>query len=148
MTTYSTKKSARLAARLAEIQAEQEAHEQRLEDAYERAGRARVALIEDLLERFEVPPAEPEPRRNKRTGVVIRGRDGSPRTVDPNPDEAERMQRLAAAIDEAVSSASAASSPTPQPSPTPGPKPVATSGGDSRAQGQPQTGAQPTPRAS
>lgn len=112
MAAYTTKKSEMLAQRLAaqreenerllaEIQAEQEQHEQKLAAALEHAGPARVALVEDLLEQFGIAPAEPVQQRNKRTGEIIRDRKtGLPKTVDPDPDETFRMERLAAAIAE------------------------------------------------
>lgn len=114
MTTYTTKKAEQLAKCLAEQQAEnerllaeieaaQEAHERRLAHALEKAGRARVALVEDLLEKFDVPPLAHEARRNKRTGEAIKDRrTGQTQMVDPDPDEVQRMQRLADAIDVAV----------------------------------------------
>lgn len=114
MTTYTTKKAEQLAKRLAEqqaenerllaeIEAEQEAHQSRLARALEKAGRARVALVEDLLEKFDIPPLAHEARRNKRTGEVIKDRrTGQTQMVDPDPDEVQRMQRLADAIDVAV----------------------------------------------
>ncbi|WP_129314024.1 hypothetical protein [Rothia koreensis] len=116
MTTYTTSKAAELARRLAEkeaelqrerdaIRAEQEAEDKTIDDALARAGRARVALVEDLLDMFGIEPAAPEPRRNKRTGEILRDRDGRPKTVDPDPDEALRMQRLRAAIEELVAAA-------------------------------------------
>lgn len=112
-TTYTTKKAAELAKRLADqqaehernmaaLQAEQEAHDKRLDEALKSAGPARVALVEDLLEKFGVEPAAQVKRRNKRTGEVITGKDGKPVMVDPDPDETERMARLADAIDAAV----------------------------------------------
>lgn len=126
MTTYTTKKAEALAQRLAaqqaenerllaEIQAEQDAHQQRLADALEHAGPARVALVEDLLEQFGIGPVEHVQQRNKRTGEVIRDkRTGRPKTVDPDPGETARMQRLGdaiAALRERVGSV-AAQSPT------------------------------------
>lgn len=118
MTTYTTSKAAELARRLAEkeaelererdaIRAEQEAEDKVLDEALAKAGRARVALVEDLLDMFGIAPAAPEPRRNKRTGEILRDREGRPKTVDPDPDEALRMQRLRAAVEELVAAAPA-----------------------------------------
>lgn len=121
MKTYTTSKAAELAERLAaqkaendrrlaEIQAEQEAHDKKLAAALAKAGPARVALVEDLLEKFEIPAAELETQRNKRTGEIITDRKtGEPKLVDPDADETVRMQRLAAAIDKLVELAAATS---------------------------------------
>ncbi|PFG69107.1 hypothetical protein B0O41_3958 [Propionibacteriaceae bacterium ES.041] len=125
MTTYTTKKAEVLAERLAAqqaenerllaaIQAEQEAHQQRLADALEKAGPARVALVEDLLEQFGIGPAEHAQQRNKRTGEVIRDkRTGRPKTVDPDPGETARMERLADAIADLRERASSAAAQPP-----------------------------------
>lgn len=115
MTSYTTSKAAELAHRLAEkeaekqqeldaIRAEQEAENAVLDNALEKAGRARVALVEDLLDMFDIEPAASEPRKNKRTGEILRDRDGAPKTTDPDPDETLRMQRLFAAINEIATS--------------------------------------------
>lgn len=119
MTTYTTSKAAELAHRLEQqeaenqrqleaIRAEQAAHNKALEDALDTSGRARVALVEELLDQFSISPVELEQRRNKRTGEVILDRNtGKPRTVDPDPDGTVRMKRLKAAIDTAVESSKA-----------------------------------------
>lgn len=120
-TKYTTKKAAELAARLAEkeaehqraiatLQAEQEAHETRLADALRKSGPARVALVEDLLEKFDITPVAHEKRRHKRTGEVITGKDGRPVMVDPDPDEMQRMALLADAIESAIATTATRSS--------------------------------------
>lgn len=109
-TTYSTKKAAALAQRLAEqeaenarrlaaIQAEQEAHEAKLAKALAEAGPARVAFVEDLLDRLDIGPEPMAEQRHKRTGEVVTDRAGQPRMVDPDPHEEVRMARLAEALD-------------------------------------------------
>ncbi|WP_193072444.1 hypothetical protein [Brevibacterium sp. FME37] len=125
MTTYTTSKAAELARRLEEqeaenqrqleaIRAEQAAHDKALDDALTTSGRARVALVEELLEQFGIDTVELEQRRNKRTGEVILDRKtGKPRTVDPDPDETMRMQRLKAAIDTAVKASKPITPPVP-----------------------------------
>lgn len=125
MTTYTISKAAELARRLEEqeaenqrqleaIRAEQAAHDKALDDALTTSGRARVALVEELLEQFGIDTVELEQRRNKRTGEVILDRTtGKPKTIDPDPDETMRMQRLKAAIGTAVKASKPITPPVP-----------------------------------
>ena len=57
---------AELEAQLRALEAETQDYEAHLEDRLEKAGRARVALVEDLLDRFEIPQGTP--RMDKGTG--------------------------------------------------------------------------------
>jgi hypothetical protein len=109
--TYTSKKSAEIAERvaaqeaehallLAALQAEKDALDLRLHTALEQAGAARVAFVEDLLERFGVDPTPLEPMRHKRTKEALLDRSGQPRLLNPDADETQRMQRLSVALDQ------------------------------------------------
>ncbi|GAA1769039.1 hypothetical protein [Nostocoides vanveenii] len=113
MTTYTTKKAAALAQRLADqeaenrrllaaIQAEQDAHDARLAKALADAGPARVALVEDLLDKLGIDSVPHEAQVHKRTGEVVTDKSGKPRMIDPDPHEEQRMQLLAEAIDRLI----------------------------------------------
>lgn len=111
MTTYTTKRAATLAQRLAEqeaenqrrlaaIRAEQDAHDARMAKALADAGPARVAFVEDLLERLGIDPTPLETQRHKRSGEVLTDRHGQPRMTDPDPHEELRMQRLSEVLEQ------------------------------------------------
>jgi len=88
---------AELEAQLQALEAETEEHEAHLADRLEKAGRARVALVEDLLDRFEIPQGTP--RIDKETGKQKLTKEGKPIFINNDPDETKRMERLAEAID-------------------------------------------------
>lgn len=91
---------AALEARMQALDAEAEEYEAHLEDRLEKAGRARVALVEDLLDRFEIPQGTP--RVDKETGEPKLTKDGKPIVINNDPDETKRMERLAEVIDDLV----------------------------------------------
>lgn len=112
---YTSKKAKALAKRLAEeqadherrmakIAAEHQEEEKKIERALKTCGPARVALVEDLLERFGIKSTALKPRVNKRTGEPLVDKDGNPRMEDVDKDERLRMQRLFEAIEEAIDS--------------------------------------------
>lgn len=91
---------AELEAQLQALEVETQEHEAHLEDRLEKAGRARVAFVEDLLDRFEIPQGTP--RIDKETGEQKLTKDGEPIFIRNDPDETKRMERLAAVIDDLV----------------------------------------------
>lgn len=93
-------KRAELEAQLQALEAETEEHQAHLEDRLEKAGRARVAFVEDLLDRFEIPQGTP--RIDKETGEQKLTKDGRPIFINNDPDETKRMERLAEVIDDLV----------------------------------------------
>lgn len=119
MAKYTTQRAAELAQRLAEQQAEnernlagilaeQEAYDKKIAGALKTAGLARVTFVEDLLEMFGIGPVPHEQRRNKRTGAPLVNSDGTAKMFNPDPDETQRMELLAQAVEELLEHAGAA----------------------------------------
>lgn len=119
MAKYTTQKAADLAQRLAAQQAENErklagilaeqaAHDKKVEGLLRTAGPARVAFVEDLLERLGIEPVPHEQRRNKRTGALLTNSNGTAKMFNPDPDETQRMLLLAQAIEALLAQAGAA----------------------------------------
>ncbi|MCV7512479.1 hypothetical protein M3D71_010080 [Micrococcus luteus] len=79
---------AEIARREAEIVAAERAEARRIDEALRRAGRARVAAVETLYEMLGI---------DEQTKTRTR-RDGSVQTVRADLDEAERAERLVAAV--------------------------------------------------